>query len=60
MFRVSSALTQAAQIKPELNGPDDWVKWNQNFNGTLVISNLWRLFISKKLLPAKINESFAS
>ena len=26
MSRVSNALAQAAQIKPQLNGPDDWVE----------------------------------
>ncbi len=40
MSRVTNALAQAAQIKPQLNGPDDWVEWNRKLNGTLAIANL--------------------
>ncbi len=34
MSRVTNAFafTQTAQIKPELNWPGDWVKWNRRLN----------------------------
>ena len=60
MFQVTNALTQAVQIKPQLNEADDWVKWNRTLNGTLAIANLRKVFNGKKLPPAERDESFAT
>ena len=60
MCRVTNALTQAAQIKPQLNGPDDWVEWNRKLNGTLAIANLWKVLTGDKAQPADTDESYAT
>lgn len=48
MFRVTNPLIQAAQIKPQLNRPDNWVKYNQNLNDILAIANLWKILTKDK------------
>ena len=48
MSRVSNALPQAAQIKSQLNGPDNWVEWNRNLNSILAIANLWKVLTVDK------------
>lgn len=61
MSRVTNALTQAAQIKPQLNGPDDWVEWNRKLNGTLAIANLWKVLTGDKAPPADTDfENYAT
>lgn len=60
MSRITNALTQAAQIKPQLNGPDDWVEWNRKLNGTLAIANLWKVLTGDKAQPADTDESYAT
>ena len=49
MSWMSNALAQAAQIKPQLNALDNWVEWNQNLNGTLAITNLWKVLTGDKV-----------
>lgn len=56
MFWVTNALTQAAQIKLQLNKPDDWVKWNWKLNGTLAIANLWKVLIGDKVPLVDIDD----
>ena len=60
MSQVINALTQATQIKPQLNGPDDWVEWNRKLNSTLAIANLWKVLIRDKDPPANTDDSYAT
>ena len=48
MSRVSNVLAQAVEIKPQLNGTDDWVELNWKLNSILAIANLWKVFTRDK------------
>lgn len=54
-------MSRAAQIKPQLDGPDDWVEWNRKLNGTLAIANLWKVLTRNKALLTDTDvESYAT
>ena len=60
MSQVTNTLTQAAQIKLQLNKADDWVKWNQKLNGILAIAKLWKVLTGEKSPPVERDKSFAT
>lgn len=61
MSHVTNALTQTAQIKPQLNKPNNWIEWNQKLNNILAIINLWKVLIKDKALSVDTDfENYAT
>ena len=51
---ITSALNKASKIK-KLNGPDDWVEWNQKLRGHLGMVGLWKILTGET--PAPVTET---
>lgn len=48
---VMSSLNEASKI-PKLNGPDDWVLWNQKLKGHLGMVNMYKVLTGEDPAPA--------
>lgn len=47
---ITSPLNEALEIS-KLNGPDDWVEWNQKSRGHLCMVGIWRILTGDSTDP---------